>query len=142
MFFTRLDVGVTIFFLVSAFLLYRPFAAARIDGAAEVAPGKYLWRRFVRIMPAYWAALIVITLWLGTGDAFTPSGLRNHFALLQLYGRDTVVDPPIQVAWTLGVELSFYAFLPVYALVMRRVPGRDRAARVRGGSSGSASSPR
>jgi peptidoglycan/LPS O-acetylase OafA/YrhL len=127
----RLDVGVTIFFLISAFLLYRPFAAARIDGAREVATGAFAWRRFLRVLPAYWAALLVITLWLGPGDVLTPSGFVDHVALLKLYDPATIVDRPIQVAWTLGVELSFYAFLPLYAGLMRLLPAASRAVRVR-----------
>src|SRR4051812_30593358 len=49
----RLEVGVTIFFVISGFVLYRPFLLARVDGA------RYAWRRALRIVPAYWIALTV-----------------------------------------------------------------------------------
>src|SRR4051812_26100870 len=50
----RLDVGVAIFFVLSGFLLFRPFALARATGARRPGTGRYLWRRALRILPAYW----------------------------------------------------------------------------------------
>ena len=60
----RLDVGVTVFFLISGFLLYRPFVRARLRGEAGArAWPRTAWRRFLRIVPAYWVALTVVALW-------------------------------------------------------------------------------
>src|SRR3954471_4935232 len=61
-FFGRLDVGVAIFFLISGFLLYRPFVRARAHGEPRPPTLAYLWRRALRIVPAYWLVLIVIAL--------------------------------------------------------------------------------
>ena len=47
----RLDVGVAIFFLISGFLLYRPFVFARLGGEERPSTGAYAWRRFLRIVP-------------------------------------------------------------------------------------------
>jgi len=41
----RLDVGVTLFFLLSGFLLYRPFVQARRDGLPQPRLLPYAWRR-------------------------------------------------------------------------------------------------
>src|SRR6476661_10432506 len=62
----RLDAGVAVFFVISGCLLYRPFARARLTGAQTPATGPYAWRRFLRIFPAYWVALILITVLFGT----------------------------------------------------------------------------
>src|SRR4051812_50071898 len=59
-FFARLDVGVRIFFLIFAFLLYRPFVAARLERADPPLVRAYAGRRFLRIAPAYWLALCVV----------------------------------------------------------------------------------
>src|SRR3954447_10575753 len=48
--------GVQVFFVLSGFLLYRPFVAARFEGR-EISLGRYGWSRFLRIVPAYWLAL-------------------------------------------------------------------------------------
>src|SRR3954466_14466210 len=58
----HLDVGVSVFFLISAFLLYRPMVAARPNGEPAPAPEAYGRRRLFRIVPGYWVALIVAGL--------------------------------------------------------------------------------
>ena len=81
-FVSHLDVGVQIFFVISGFLLYRPFARARLEGADRPATGPYAWRRFLRIVPAYWVALTVIAwVQLDHAEVFTALG---HPALLRL----------------------------------------------------------
>src|SRR5437016_2614913 len=47
------DQGVAIFFVISGFLLYRPFVTARADGR-RLRLGGYAARRLARIVPAYW----------------------------------------------------------------------------------------
>ena len=44
--------GVAIFFLISGFLLYRPFVASR-RGGRRVGLGDYLRRRLLRIVPVH-----------------------------------------------------------------------------------------
>src|SRR4051794_14386956 len=118
----RLDVGVTIFFLISGFLLYRPFVKARLTGAPAPATGPYAWRRFLRIVPAYWVALTVTVLWLRTHGGFTPGGVPTYYLLGQTY-REATIGGGLTQAWTLTVEIAFYAFLPLYAAFMRRMRG-------------------
>jgi peptidoglycan/LPS O-acetylase OafA/YrhL len=121
----HLDVGVTIFFLISGFLLYRPFVRARLRGVESPHVGAYAWRRFLRIAPAYWVALTVVALWLGLSDVFTASGIPTYYGFLQIYDAHTSLGG-IGQAWTLCIEVTFYAFLPLWALVMRRVGGGVR----------------
>jgi len=47
----HLNVGVTIFFLISGFLLYRPFIAHRAGGAKAPPVSQYAKRRALRISP-------------------------------------------------------------------------------------------
>ena len=58
----HLDVGVPIFFVLSGFLLYRPFVRARLSGSEAPDTEAYGWRRVMRILPAYWIALVVVGL--------------------------------------------------------------------------------
>ena len=69
----HLNAGVTVFFLISGFLLYRPFAKAHLRGESRFDLGAYAWRRILRIVPAYWVALTLISLWLGRD----PCSLRT-----------------------------------------------------------------
>jgi peptidoglycan/LPS O-acetylase OafA/YrhL len=117
----QLNIGVAIFFVVSGFLLYRPYAAARYDGAPPPPLLPYAVRRLLRIVPAYWLALPVVALMLGLSDVRPPHGLV-YFGFLQVYDKETIVGG-IGPAWTLCIEMTFYATLPLFALLARRVGG-------------------
>jgi len=123
-----MNVGVALFFLISGFLLYRPFARARYAGEARPATASYARRRVLRIVPAYWVALPLVVLLLGaSGEAapatevFSPRGALAYFGFGQVYGSNTLFGG-ISAAWTLCVEAAFYALLPLWALLMRRIP--------------------
>jgi peptidoglycan/LPS O-acetylase OafA/YrhL len=126
----RLDVGVAVFFLISGFLLYRPFVKARLDGEPSPATLPYAWRRFLRIVPAYWVALTVIALWVGPRDVFHPDRALVYYGFGQIYNGYDVLGGLAQ-AWTLCVEVTFYAALPLWACAMRSLPARSRGTRVR-----------
>ena len=109
-YFARLDVGVTIFFVISAFLLYRPFVASHLhaqrrDRARRRSGGGAA----LRIFPAYWVALTAAILLL-------PHNRRSvgfwdyarHFLLVQIY-QPKYGLAGIVPTWTLAVELSFYS---------------------------------
>jgi peptidoglycan/LPS O-acetylase OafA/YrhL len=117
--------GVVIFFAISGFLLYRPFAQARFEGVPGPRLGAYAIRRLLRIVPAYWVALIVVTVVLGLNGVFTLHGVGTYFGFLQVYDVRTL-DGGMGQAWTLDVELTFYAALVVLALALRRVAVRGR----------------
>jgi peptidoglycan/LPS O-acetylase OafA/YrhL len=121
----HLDVGVSVFFLISGFLLYRPFVRARRFDAESPHVPAYAWRRFLRIVPAYWVALTVVALWLGLDEVFTRRELATYYGFLQIYHANTSLGG-IGQAWTLCVEITFYAFVPVWALLMRGLGGRVR----------------
>ena len=58
----HLNVGVALFFLISGFLLYRPYALALVHGSEPPRLAAYAKRRFLRIVPAYWVALTLLAL--------------------------------------------------------------------------------
>lgn len=114
----RLDVGVAVFFVLSGFLLYRPFVAARLDGTEPPATGRFLKRRFVRIFPAYWLTLTVVLL--VSGAAVTLKQGFLWYSLLHVWDRDHVIGPVGQ-SWTLCAEVAFYVFVPIWAAGQRRL---------------------
>ena len=121
----RLDVGVTLFFLLSGFLLYRPFVQARRDGLPQPRLLPYAWRRTLRIVPAYWVALTLAAVVLSLPGVLTPSGIVTFYGFLQVYDGDTALKGLGQ-CWTLCVEVAFYALLPLWAWLVRRLaPGRS-----------------
>jgi peptidoglycan/LPS O-acetylase OafA/YrhL len=121
----HLDVGVSVFFLISGFLLYRPFVRARLFRAESPHVGAYAWRRFLRIVPGYWVALTVVALWLGLDEVFTRKEIVTYYGFLQIYHSNTSLGG-IGQAWTLCVEVTFYAFVPLWAFIMRKAGGGVR----------------
>jgi peptidoglycan/LPS O-acetylase OafA/YrhL len=112
----RLDIGVALFFLLSGFLLYLPHARAATMGARRPATGAYLWRRALRVMPAYWLAVTAALLLVrGNEQArVDPSAWLRQLTLTQVYTEDGLA-PGLTQMWSLCVEVSFYLALPLLA---------------------------
>jgi peptidoglycan/LPS O-acetylase OafA/YrhL len=111
----KLNIGVAVFFLISGFLLYRPFVASHLSKGASPAAGRFWFRRLLRIVPAYWLALTIITYVLH--DAYPAKG---WWGVVVVYGFGQIyflsqASAGLPQAWTLCVEMSFYLFLPLYA---------------------------
>ena len=111
--------GPLLFFVISGFLLYRPYVAARTEGRPAPSITRYARRRALRILPAYWVALTVLAVFPGIVGVFTGDWWR-YYLFAQLYSQDTV-GGGIPVAWTLCVEASFYVLLPLWVLAVRRL---------------------
>ena len=117
----RLEFGVPVFFLLSGFLLYRPFVAARV-GAPSVDLGRYARHRVLRIVPAYWLALTVLTVWPGLPGVFSADWWR-FYGFAQISSGRTFFQG-ISPVWSLDVEVAFYLLLPVYVVAMSRLAAR------------------
>src|SRR4051794_4494987 len=118
------DLGVAIFFLISGFLLYRPFAAARLEGRPRPRLRSYARRRAIRIVPAYWVALVVIGATLGLAGVFSAHFLA-FFGFAQVYNEHWAFEG-IKPAWSLNCEVAFYLALPLYAYAAARLVRRAR----------------
>ncbi len=126
----HLNVGVTIFFVISGFLLYRPMIAHRAGGAAPPATREFFKRRFLRIYPAYWLAVTVLLL-IPAVSSVAGGNWWPMYALLHtlpVYNGARCVDGVftcgLAQTWSLVVEVTFYAVLPVYALLLARLTRR------------------
>jgi len=114
---SHLRVGVTLFFLLSGFLLYRPHALALARLASPPDLRVYAVRRFLRIVPAYWVALTLLAVWPGLLGVFTRDAWV-FYGLAQSYRSDWVLTGGIPPAWSLSVEVTFYALLPLLAALL------------------------
>lgn len=128
---SQLHLGVPLFFVLSGLLIYRPFVAAALDGRDAPHLGRYVLRRAARILPAYWAALVgAFAVLTAIGHPNTvPAGELVRFLLFVQSHSETTrgqLDPPM---WTLAVEVSFYALVPVLGLLAAgRATSRARQA--------------
>ena len=128
----RLEIGVAVFFLISGFLLYRPFAASHIAGSASPRTGSFWLRRFLRIVPAYWLAYLFTIYVLQVGPHLPNfRTLLVDLGFLQIYS-PTYILTGVGQAWSLCTAVTFYLFLPIFAAVVargRRRPGPSRLRR-------------
>jgi peptidoglycan/LPS O-acetylase OafA/YrhL len=117
--------GVAVFFVLSGFLLYRPFSAAIRGGERGPRVAAYFQRRAARILPAYWIAFVVSALFIGL-EGVTWGNAPIYLALLQDY-TDATRYQGIAAAWSLSIEATFYILLPIGAVILAalcRVSGR------------------
>jgi len=135
--------ALTVFFALSGFLIYLPFASDILRGDRRVRLGHYAARRTARIFPAYVLIFLIANLLHGvyvtnavdTGRPFSAAGtgmIHDPLALaLNLTLTQSLLPEHLQTginpSWSLTTELTFYALLPVLA-----VPLVARAHSVRG----------
>jgi peptidoglycan/LPS O-acetylase OafA/YrhL len=114
--------SVHVFFVLSAFLLYQPWAAAHLGDRSKPSVRDFAKGRFLRLMPAYWVAVVGATL-IGRTDLSNPTDWFVHLTLTQVY---STAEPfkGIVVNWTLSIELCFYLMLPIYAFAIGRLAPR------------------
>jgi len=110
--------GVWLFFVISGYVISRPFVDRLLSSAPLPALGPYALRRSLRIYPLYWIALTAFIVIEGTTGT-RPWQLVVHYALLNnlVPGREEALLAP---AWTLTLEVLFYAAIPVLAVAVRR----------------------
>jgi peptidoglycan/LPS O-acetylase OafA/YrhL len=118
----RMDVGVAIFFLLSGFLLARPWLARARAGLDRPGVGRYLWKRFLRIVPAYVVVTLVALSLIDDNAEVGPAGWLRSLTMTGIY-----FSPPLPFGltqtWSLATEVAFYLVLP---LLMFLAVGRDR----------------
>jgi peptidoglycan/LPS O-acetylase OafA/YrhL len=136
-----LNEGVPLFFVLSGFLLWRPVAAAVLRHRGLPSVRRYARNRALRILPAYWAVLLVTALVLQSARLTPLSGdrdgaIRNPILLakdallVQNYAPHTI-SSGLAPAWSLAVEMVFYILVPLFALVAAGLAARSASRRRR-----------
>lgn len=109
--------GVQLFFALSGYLIYRPFARRDFAGGSSIDLRTYGRNRAIRILPLYWFAVAVLLVFAENGGTLTQWWRFLLFA--QSFSTETAqtVDGPM---WSLVVELHFYLLLPLLAWGLAR----------------------
>lgn len=124
---SRLEIGVEVFFVISGFLLYRQFAAAHFSDRPPPAARQFWIRRLKRIIPAYWAAFLVISYVLHADTIrHTWDAPFIYLGFAQIYFPHYIISG-VDQAWSLGTEMTFYLTIPLYAAA---VAARSRSPRM------------
>jgi len=110
--------GVYLFFAMTGYLLYRPFARRDLGGGRPVAYRRYAANRAVRILPLYYTVLVVYLVAFDHGGSLT-TWWRSLLLVENVFPSTLAhVDG---VMWSLCVEVQFYVLLPFLAWAIARV---------------------
>ncbi|MFD3688113.1 acyltransferase family protein [Nocardiopsis sp. NPDC058631] len=116
------DLAVPLFFTLSGVLLYRPWARAALDGTRGPRARPYLWRRAVRVFPAYWVVAVTALLVYSREELGSPAYWLQVLTLTFTFDTDPawVGTGPYGLGqmWSLSVEVGFYLLLPLFALLL------------------------
>jgi peptidoglycan/LPS O-acetylase OafA/YrhL len=132
--YSRMEIGVPIFFVLSGFLLFGPWVQAAASGASAPSLRRYAWHRVRRIMPAYVVTVLAAYLvyqyrTAGPNPGHTWMGLLRNLSLTQIYTDHylySYLHQGLTQTWSLAVEVAFYAALPLFAYLLLVVLCRRR----------------
>jgi peptidoglycan/LPS O-acetylase OafA/YrhL len=122
------DWGVALFFVISGFCIHLPVAAKRRAGAkAGTDWAKFFRRRSRRILPTYYAALVLSA----AVDCFAPIGNSGRPSMTDLTAHALMIQVwyyPFfhsinMVFWTIAIECQFYLAYPIYLKMRQKFGG-------------------
>ena len=131
---SRAEIGVPIFFVLSGYLLFKPWVDRAQAGEAAPSVRRYAWHRIRRIMPAYVVTVLAAYAVYhfreaGPNPGHNPIGLLRNLTLTQIYTDNylfSYLHQGLTQMWSLAVEVAFYAALPVFAWLLLVVLCRRR----------------
>src|ERR1700679_1547087 len=116
--------GVDLFFFISGFCLFYPYARAMFDGRRQPGTRRFYERRALKIVPSYLLAIAVFAIvYRGQFSSAKDAALQvfAHLTFLHTLSTSTFgsISGPL---WTIGIEVQFYLIFPLVALAFRRFP--------------------
>ncbi|MEV4543173.1 acyltransferase family protein [Micromonospora echinaurantiaca] len=112
-----MDFAVALFFVLSGFLLFRPWARAAAAGSPTPSVRRFYWKRAIRILPAYWLAVIVCLTFLPERGVAPAGDWLRHFTFTQIY-EVAQIRRGLGQTWSLATEVLFYLLLPLAAVAL------------------------
>jgi peptidoglycan/LPS O-acetylase OafA/YrhL len=123
--------GVVLFFVLSGFLLFLPYARALLFAETWPKARSFYLRRIFRIWPGYYLTLVAMILLFSR--AYLQPGRWPDLALFLTFFMDSSqhtwqqIDGPF---WTLATEWQFYMLLPIialgFSLIVKRLASSPR----------------
>ncbi|KAA1250070.1 acyltransferase [Mycobacterium simiae] len=123
---SRMEIGVPIFFVLSGFLLFRPWVQSAMTAAPPPSLSRYARHRVRRIMPAYVVVVLIAYViyhyrTAGPNPGHSWMGLLRNLTLTQIYTDGylgSYLHQGLTQMWSLAVEAAFYLALPFLAYVL------------------------
>jgi acetyltransferase len=110
-----LAISVWFFFVLSGYLISGPFVRAVVRGDGRKPRLRpYAINRLLRIVPGFWAILTLTILLVGT-EGNSLKQMVEFYGFGHIYDQGPFTERMVQ-AWTLDVEVVFYALVPFILL--------------------------
>jgi peptidoglycan/LPS O-acetylase OafA/YrhL len=115
-------IGVQLFFVLSGFVLYLPYAEGRARLATGADAVAFYRRRAARLLPLYYLVVLLCLVF----NQSPPEGAKFGAELVSMglvlfpftgHGFEPYLNPPL---WSLGVEIWFSVLFPVVVLALQR----------------------
>lgn len=124
--YSRMEIGVPIFFVLSGYLLFGPWVRAAADGTPGPSLKRYARNRARRILPAYVVTVLAAYVIYhfrdgGPNPGHTWWGLFRNLTLTQIYTDNygfALLHQGLTQMWSLAVEVAFYVALPFLAYLL------------------------
>jgi len=128
----HIDLGLAAFFVLSGYLIARPFARAYVAGTRRPPLREYVRNRVLRVVPAFYVFTVLVLLTFGVDGSLANVPDANTSSWWQVLGQLLFVQGqtggpaavPIGPAWSIGAEVGFYVLIPLSAAVAYRVGAR------------------
>ncbi len=118
------SLGVELFFFISGFVLFLPYARAMRREAKMPTLAHFIDRRFIKIVPSYYIALFVAGFLFFLPpeiEARRWTELARHATFTHAFWNESMFSI-VSAFWSLGIEVQFYVVFPAIAALMRRWP--------------------
>ncbi len=112
-----------VFFALSGFLLFLPFARAAIELSGPRSARGFLVKRLIRILPLYYLTLLIVWAWRFVGQPEQVSDLLLHLSFTHVF-HPTYIFWTLGPAWSLAVEVHFYLLLAACSPLLYRLCAR------------------
>jgi len=113
--------GVDLFFVLSGFLITHQILGRYRREDGRIAYGAYIGRRALRIVPAYYATLLILAAGLIPFYPAPTEDLAMRLGWHLLFLQDYLPQTFAPVFWSLGVEEKFYLLAPLLLWAVLRV---------------------
>ncbi len=113
---TSLDGLVGLFFVLSGFLIFLPYARAVLGVGDAPSARAFLVRRAARVVPLYLVAILVV--WTARNWGLADANWRDlieHLTFTHVYDNERIFFT-IGPAWSLAVEVQFYVLLALVGM--------------------------
>lgn len=117
-------IGVELFFFISAFCIFYPYALHIFEGYREQSIKEFFLKRAAKIIPSYFLATVLILIFQQGIFSSLKEQLWNifiHLIFIHNFFPETYYSIN-GVFWSLAVEIQFYIFFPIILYLFKRKP--------------------